>query len=812
MTRKRMKVLATTVAAGLLSGTVVQIPYNVLTVFPAATEVTGGVVSAALPPEAQAVLAVFDNIKNKMTDDERAAVGRTRAALSTLNDVTLLNPIWDGIDAKLKSPPTPGDYSLVTKENVLALVKDFHFFYVSEQQTLEQMWMKHRGLIDQLAKLGGQSGGLSTIDFTDFSAFYVAVVNVAKSKLSSPAEIARILRESGGVSGLIDVTLEEALNDNSLVFSKVFDNLGITGAELIQVKNSMGAIVDPVPERAARNALAIAYLRTETSFSSTASTNGRVVTPKITILGKEIPNSVLSWTVKSGSNVSYNASQGAFVLADTATSSKVTIEAELPLIDKMLYRGDLELTASNTGGGGGGNTGGTGVLNLPTLPSNFQSNITRTLTTVQSMLAAIPANASERDIERVRREAKRLIEDELRKLAIVDVKSFMQTQQGRRVLALDSTSRNEIKKHMKTVKDQADALNKLLLSLDPNATPAEIEFTLDFGTGDNFEIVIPFELINEARTLGIDKVGGLFNGMTITVHADEPVSTDITIRLQRLNESTAASATSFKIGSDVYDIELYVNGVIKEDFVYPVTLRIPVKNVSGLDKELLVIAKLVGNGLQVFTGYYNEDGNFVEVERDTLSRYVVIENKLVFEDLESVIAWAGRAIEVTAAQGIFEGRPGKIFDPNANITRAEFAKVLVSLFQLADPEATESFEDVSATDWFRADVAAAVKSGIIRGRSASTFDPNAPITRAEMATMTARALVAAGDVRAVKDTASYVSRFTDADQVLPGLEESIALMVREGFIQGVPGGAFQPNSYATRAQAAVMLHRILQSR
>ena len=808
MTRKRMKVLAATVAAGLLSGTVVQIPYNVLAVFPAATEVTGGVASAALSPEALEVLKVLDNIKSKMTDEERAAVGNTRAALATLNDVTLLNPIWDGIDAKLKSPP-PGNYSLVTKENVLALVKDFHFFYVSDQQTLEQMWIKHRDLIYKLVELGGQSKGDHVVNFTDFSAFYVAVVNAAKAKLSSPTEIARILLERGGVSGLIDVTLEEALNNNSLVFSKVFNNLGITGAELIQVKNSMGAIVDS--DQAARDALAIAYLRTETVFSSTASTNGRVVTPKITILGKDIPNNVLSWSVKSGSNVTYNASQGAFVLADTATNSKVTIEAKLLFIDKMLYRGDVELTAQNTGSGGGGGGGG-GVLNLPTLPTNFQANITRTLTTVQNMLAAIPAGASEADVERVRREAKRFIENELRKLAIVDVKSFMQTQQGKRVLALDSTSRNEIKKHMKTVKEQADALNKLLLSADPNATPAEIEFTLDFGTGDNFEIVIPFELINEARTLGIDKVGGLFNGMTITIHADEPVSTDITIRLQRLNESAAANATSFKIGSDVYDIELYVNGVIKEDFVYPVTLRIPVKNVSGLDKELLVIAKLVGNGLQVFTGYYNEDGNFVEVERDTLSRYVVIENKLVFEDLESVIAWAGRAIEVTAAQGIFEGRPGKIFDPNANITRAEFAKVLVSLFQLADPEATESFGDVSATDWFRADVAAAVKAGIIRGRSASTFDPNAPITRAEMATMTARALVAAGDVRAVKDVASYVTRFTDADEVLPGLAEGIALMVRDGYMQGVPGGAFQPDVYATRAQAAVMLYRILQSR
>jgi len=809
VTRKRTKLLATTVAAGLLSGTVVQIPYNVLNVFPVPVEVTGGVASAAtLPPAAQEVLDVFDNIKSKMTDEERAAVGNTRAALATLNDVTLLNPIWDGIEAKLATV-NAADYPLVTKSNVLALIKDFHFFYVANDVTLAQIWEKHRPLIDQLAKLGGVTGGLNEIDFTDFTEFYVAVVEKAKSEFSSPEKIMGYLATRGGVSDLIDVCLEAALNNTNLMFSKVFANLGITGAELIQVKNAMGAVVDP--DLKARDALAMGYIRSQTVFSKTESANGRVVTPKLTVLGRDIPNEVLTWTVKSGANVTYDANQKAFVLANTATSSQVTIEAKTLFIVKMLYTGDLVLTATPQSGGGGGGSN-TFVNPLPTLPSNFDSQIADIRNRVAGIVDALPQGATPDEIRKAQKEAKRLIENELKKLAVVDIKAFVQDRNGTKTLSLTNAATAEIKRLMAKVKAQADALNNVLLSADPNAQPAEIEFSLDFGTGNNFEMVIPFDLIQEARTVGIDKIGGTFNGMNVIIHADEPVSGDITVRLRRLDPASPPVATSFPIGSNFYELELFEDGELLESFEHPVTLRLPVTNINGLDVERLVVAKVVDGELQVFTSYYDEDGNVVEVERDSLSTYVVIENEVEFEDLASVSAWAGRAIDVTAAQGIFEGRPGSMFDPNANITRAEFAKVLVDLFQLGDSKATESFSDVSTTDWFHAYVAAAVKAGVINGRSANIFDPNAPVTRAEMATMAARALIAAGEASAVSNAASYVSKFSDADQVLPGLEEGIALMVREGLMQGVPGGAFQPNSYATRAQAAVMMYRIWQSR
>lgn len=808
MTRKRTKLLAATVAAGLLSGTVVQIPYNALAVFPVLpVEVKGGVASAALPPEAQAVLDVFDAIKSKMTSDERTAVGNTRAALTNLNDVTLLNPIWDGIEAKLATVDAK-DYPLVKKENLLALIKDFHFFYVSNDLTLEQMWLKHRPLIDQLAKLGGVTGGLQEIDFGDFTEFYVAVVNEAKNQFSSPARIAELLVSRGGVSGVIDACLEAALNNNSLMFSKVFTNLGITGAELIQVKNAMGAIVDP--DQKARDALAMGYLRSQTVFSKQVSTDGRVVTPKLTVLDKEIPNDVLTWTVKSGSNVTYDANRKAFVLASTVTTAKVTIEAKTLFIVKMLYEGELELTAVTSNPPPSGSPGS--FLPLPPLHSNFDAGITNIRTRISNIIGAIPAGATPEQIREAQIDAKRLVERELKKLAVVDVKAFVREQNGTKTLNLTNADITEIKKHMAKVKAQADELNALLLSADPSAQPAEIEFSLDFGTGDNFEMVIPIGLIQEARTVGIDRIGGIFNGMNVTIHADEPVTDDVTVQLRRLAPNAVTSATSFPIGSDVYELELFENGEQLESFEHPVTLRLPATNINGLDVERLVVAKVVNNGLQVFTSYYDEDGNLVEVERDTLSTYVVIENKVEFDDVASVSAWAGRAIDVTAAQGIFEGRPGSKFDPNANITRAEFAKVLVDLFQLGDAEATESFSDVSTSDWFHSYVAAAAKAGVIQGRSASIFDPNAPVSRAEMAAMAARALVAAGEAPSVSDAAAYVSKFTDADQVLPGLEEGIAVMVREGFMQGVPGGAFQPNDYATRAQAAVMMYRIWQSR
>ena len=96
------------------------------------------------------------------------------------------------------------------------------------------------------------------------------------------------------------------------------------------------------------------------------------------------------------------------------------------------------------------------------------------------------------------------------------------------------------------------------------------------------------------------------------------------------------------------------------------------------------------------------------------------------------------AIEAMAARGIISGKGNGKFDPDATMTRAEFATIVVRALGLT-PKANNQFADVAADAWYAPYVGTANSYGIVSGTSATTFNPNGTITRQEAAVMVARA-------------------------------------------------------------------------
>lgn len=120
------------------------------------------------------------------------------------------------------------------------------------------------------------------------------------------------------------------------------------------------------------------------------------------------------------------------------------------------------------------------------------------------------------------------------------------------------------------------------------------------------------------------------------------------------------------------------------------------------------------------------------------------------------------AIEAMAARQIINGRSKTSFDPNATMTRAEFATIVVKALGL-EPAKNDKFTDVSSSIWYAGYVGTANAYGIVNGKSKTTFDPKGTITREEAATMTARAAKLCGmsidyDTMATRD---ILSGFTD---------------------------------------------------
>jgi len=151
-----------------------------------------------------------------------------------------------------------------------------------------------------------------------------------------------------------------------------------------------------------------------------------------------------------------------------------------------------------------------------------------------------------------------------------------------------------------------------------------------------------------------------------------------------------------------------------------------------------------------------------------------------------------------------------VFDPGANVTRAEFAKMLAKAAGIHGTSATETFDDVTETDWFQPYVAVLQKWGITNGRgSTKIFAPHEFITRAEIATMIARTLELVNGQKSYSDAAAVLGKFKDQDVIHDTLKAGVAFAADYEIVRGKPGNVFDPNSYATRAEAAVMIYRMI---
>lgn len=162
------------------------------------------------------------------------------------------------------------------------------------------------------------------------------------------------------------------------------------------------------------------------------------------------------------------------------------------------------------------------------------------------------------------------------------------------------------------------------------------------------------------------------------------------------------------------------------------------------------------------------------------------------------------AVETLACAGVVDGYPNGTFQPNRDVTRAEFVKMLdltIGLQPVAN--GVTRFTDVPTTAWYAPYVAAAVAKGIVKGTTTTSFAPNATITREQMAVMLARALDLTGTSQLT---------FTDTDQIASWALPSVEAAVQAGYLRGLPDGTFEPLAPTTRADAAYVLAAVLRAR
>ena len=148
------------------------------------------------------------------------------------------------------------------------------------------------------------------------------------------------------------------------------------------------------------------------------------------------------------------------------------------------------------------------------------------------------------------------------------------------------------------------------------------------------------------------------------------------------------------------------------------------------------------------------------------------------------------------------GYPDGFVRPENNITRAEVASIFFRLLKDDIREAnlseTNQFTDVNEGEWYNTAISTLVKLGIVNGRTPDAFEPNAPITRAEFATICARF-----------DDSDYsiTDTFTDISThwAVSYIRESAA----RGWIKGYEDNTFRPDRLITRAETMTLINRVL---
>ena len=166
--------------------------------------------------------------------------------------------------------------------------------------------------------------------------------------------------------------------------------------------------------------------------------------------------------------------------------------------------------------------------------------------------------------------------------------------------------------------------------------------------------------------------------------------------------------------------------------------------------------------------------------------------------------WAAKDIYTLKDAGIIGGKSATEFDPEGDVTRAEFAKMVVGLFGYKATSDAVNFEDCKAEDWFTPYVAAGVEAGVIKGVSDTEFAPNATITREDACTILGRALN--------KVAQSNELKFTDADKVAEYAAPYVALLSELGYVNGYEDGSFAPANNITRAEAAKIIAGIYNAK
>ena len=273
----------------------------------------------------------------------------------------------------------------------------------------------------------------------------------------------------------------------------------------------------------------------------------------------------------------------------------------------------------------------------------------------------------------------------------------------------------------------------------------------------------------------------------------------VSVQQAKLTDAQQEAVSALAQVAVVVDVDIVVGTVKQSAFGGGrLTISIPYTPEKGEDTSTLAVWYIRDDGsIENKGGSYDAKSGCFVFETDHLSRYLLVHTEQVmgFTDVPAN-SWYAGAVAWAVEQGIISGTSDTTFSPNVSCTRAQMVTFLWRASGSPEIGTANPFSDVSSDAYYYDAVLWAVEQGITGGTGDGKFSPDAPCTRAQMATFLWRA-----------NGSPEVTGTTPFSDVSAGTYYYNAVLwaYAQNITNGTGGGKFSPDAICTRAQMVQML-------
>ncbi|CAN7308088.1 cadherin-like beta sandwich domain-containing protein [Paenibacillus sp. LjRoot153] len=272
-----------------------------------------------------------------------------------------------------------------------------------------------------------------------------------------------------------------------------------------------------------------------------------------------------------------------------------------------------------------------------------------------------------------------------------------------------------------------------------------------------------------------------------------------------------SSNANIKVVSGIYEFSLAAidkDGIDMklQHFEKPVTLTFKVA--ADTNVKLVGVYYIDENGGLEYVGGTWVNG---ELRADVyhFSKYMVLEYDKAFLDVPAS-HWAVETVKEMAAKHVIEGISDTQFAPEQQVTRAQFVSMLVRSLGVKENNKVAPFQDIDASAWYTSSIGVAYKLGLISGRTNNTFDPNAWITREEIASIIVHAYEWKHGKKLDRSGSPSIN-FRDAKKISAWADESVNAAIALKLLQGRGAKEFAPQGIASRAESAKVILNLMNN-